>query len=393
MMRMKELCEKTGLQDRTIRFYISSGLLLPNYNENYSGRRNFNFSDDDVIRLKQIMLLRKYGFSLGDIKKLMTDFSAFGKILDEHLDKMKADNAESQKLTDDLLSVKNIQVNSLEDFCSTLDNIDYIKSRSLENENDSNAAYQIVYEKSRKKYRIIICIFICLFVGIVLLFVSHELIDLFYTGTPTHYAFVKSNGEYVELYSKRYVPIEPDGYKVKIDDEIISNEYIFSDEMPSLGYWSIAFDKTAIYKISNVKNNDLIFLKTDYESDYSPYYVLEDKYDYYKSMIDNFSVQSYAYCLTGLERSRYIIEADKEINNIINSAQKTKSNFSYNKNKNYHELEIFAYESNGIFYQNAGKIISEGDNYYLVLAEDSQVYDVSADYYDTLDILFCYNMR
>ena len=43
-MKMKEVCEKTGLTDRAVRLYIENGLVSPKYNENYMGRRNIDFS-------------------------------------------------------------------------------------------------------------------------------------------------------------------------------------------------------------------------------------------------------------------------------------------------------------------------------------------------------------
>ncbi len=72
-MKIKEVIEKTKLTDRAIRFYIDSGLVSPGIEENYSGRKNIEFSDKDVERLSQIALLRKAGFSISDIKEIISD--------------------------------------------------------------------------------------------------------------------------------------------------------------------------------------------------------------------------------------------------------------------------------------------------------------------------------
>ncbi len=381
-MKMKELCEKTGLQDRTIRFYISSGLLLPSYNENYAGRRNFNFSEKDVTRLKQIMLLRKYNFSLNDIKTLYTDFSDFDSILVSHLEKMEHDNAQNQKLTDDLISIRNIHPQNLEDFCGKLENIDYIKSLSVENENDSNAAYRLVYQKSKKKYRILIAVI----VAAAVLFAGHEWIDLFYIGTPTGYAFIESGGSHIELYSQRYIPIEIKGCHVKTDDEIVEFKYIFSDELP-------IFHRFSIYEIDNVKNNELIYLKTHDKSKYPRYYVLEEKYDYYKSLIDHFQEHGYACALKGMGGKEYVVEANRQIKNMVDCVRLSESGFSYDENKNYYDARILAYDESGIFYRVKGRIIYEENKYYYISDENAQVYDISQDCYNMLDIMFEYNMR
>jgi len=43
-MKIKAVCERTGLTDRTIRYYIEEGLLSPSFNENYIGRKSFDFT-------------------------------------------------------------------------------------------------------------------------------------------------------------------------------------------------------------------------------------------------------------------------------------------------------------------------------------------------------------
>ena len=47
-MRIKKVCDLTGLTDRTVRYYIEEQLISPAYTENYLGRKAFAFSDSDV---------------------------------------------------------------------------------------------------------------------------------------------------------------------------------------------------------------------------------------------------------------------------------------------------------------------------------------------------------
>ncbi|MBQ9783895.1 MAG: MerR family transcriptional regulator [Clostridia bacterium] len=70
-MKMKEVCAKTGLTDRTVRYYIEEGLIAPAYTENYLGRRAFDFSHGDVTGLHDIAVLRAYGFSVEEIRDLI----------------------------------------------------------------------------------------------------------------------------------------------------------------------------------------------------------------------------------------------------------------------------------------------------------------------------------
>ena len=72
-MKIKTVCELTGLTARTIRVYIDEQLIAPKFTENYLGRRSFEFSEDDVVALKNIAILRKYGFSIDEIRKILLD--------------------------------------------------------------------------------------------------------------------------------------------------------------------------------------------------------------------------------------------------------------------------------------------------------------------------------
>lgn len=70
-MKMKLVCEKTGLTDRSVRFYIEEGLIHPDYTENYLGRKTFEFSERDVDELKSIAILRSFGFSIENIRDVL----------------------------------------------------------------------------------------------------------------------------------------------------------------------------------------------------------------------------------------------------------------------------------------------------------------------------------
>ena len=72
-MKIGTVCQITGLTDRTVRYYIEEGLLMPAYTKNYIGRKSFDFTDENVTLLQNISVLRKYGFSIPDIRTILTD--------------------------------------------------------------------------------------------------------------------------------------------------------------------------------------------------------------------------------------------------------------------------------------------------------------------------------
>lgn len=81
-MKMKTVCEKTGLTDRAVRYYIEEELLSPAAAENHRGRRSFEFTDKDVETLNHISTLRKFGFSVSEIRTMITSPSKIASIVD-----------------------------------------------------------------------------------------------------------------------------------------------------------------------------------------------------------------------------------------------------------------------------------------------------------------------
>lgn len=70
-MKIKAVCAITGLTDRTIRYYIEQKLIAPNYTENYLGRKTFDFSEKDINELKSIATLRKFDFTIEEIREII----------------------------------------------------------------------------------------------------------------------------------------------------------------------------------------------------------------------------------------------------------------------------------------------------------------------------------
>ncbi|SHF08310.1 MerR family transcriptional regulator [Caloramator proteoclasticus] len=66
-MYIKEVCKECKLTKKAIEYYEQQGLISPAIEDN--GYRNY--TEDDVFILKEIGVLRKIGFSVGDIKDIL----------------------------------------------------------------------------------------------------------------------------------------------------------------------------------------------------------------------------------------------------------------------------------------------------------------------------------
>lgn len=115
-MKMKDVLEQTDLTDRAVRLYMENGLISPSCSENYAGRKNIEFSEEDVDALRNVATLRKAGFSINEIKLLKQGSVPCRKTVEEFIEKttakIESDKAVVEKLeavvTDENLSVEKI---------------------------------------------------------------------------------------------------------------------------------------------------------------------------------------------------------------------------------------------------------------------------------------------
>ena len=119
-MKMKDVIQQTDLTDRAIRLYMENGLVSPACNENYAGRKNIEFSAEDVAALKNVATLRKAGFSINEIKLLKEGTVPCRKTVEEFIekttDKIESDKAVIEKLEAVVMS----EDLSIETICDSL---------------------------------------------------------------------------------------------------------------------------------------------------------------------------------------------------------------------------------------------------------------------------------
>ena len=87
-MRMKDICERTGLTDRAVRLYIESGLLSPKREHRYSGRDAIIFDEEDLCTLEVVATLRRAEFSIADIREMQEHPDTIPDLLDLHRQKL-----------------------------------------------------------------------------------------------------------------------------------------------------------------------------------------------------------------------------------------------------------------------------------------------------------------
>lgn len=118
-MKIKEVIGKTGLTDKAIRLYINEGLAVPNIEENYSGRKSIEFSDEDIERLNNVAMLRKAGFSIADIKSIV-DKKEIKEIIEKYIGETQAEIGYKTEIVEKLKNISFDEEVTLETICNTL---------------------------------------------------------------------------------------------------------------------------------------------------------------------------------------------------------------------------------------------------------------------------------
>lgn len=115
-MKMKDVIARTDLTDRAIRLYIENGLVAPHFTESYNGRKNIDFTEEDLNTLKNIATLRKADFSIAEIKSLTENPVNCKTVLEDFLKNKNEKIENNTKIVEalsPLLSTENPDINSI----------------------------------------------------------------------------------------------------------------------------------------------------------------------------------------------------------------------------------------------------------------------------------------
>lgn len=111
-MKISEVCKKTGLTKRAIRFYTEKGLLSPETYEKGS-REYYEYSEDDVKLLKAVSTLRKLDISLDDISKIIKEPENIPEIVKYYKEQSRSRYEETSR-------IQNIFTNISADECTDI---------------------------------------------------------------------------------------------------------------------------------------------------------------------------------------------------------------------------------------------------------------------------------
>ena len=120
IVKIKAVCDLTGLTARTVRVYIDEQLIAPEFTENYLGRRSFEFSQSDIAALQNIATLRKYGFSIDEIRNILLDSQTSIAIIENVKQRTQIQADEYRERLKALSRVESLKAYSVEELSEIL---------------------------------------------------------------------------------------------------------------------------------------------------------------------------------------------------------------------------------------------------------------------------------
>lgn len=119
-MKLKQVCEQTGLSRKTIRLYEEKGLFCPQ-KERRNGRDYRDYTDDDVKQLQVIASLRKAWFTMEEIRQMQSDPAAIQEIFPQYRAWLQAQKSQLDGLIAAAEDITPEEVASVEDLSQRME--------------------------------------------------------------------------------------------------------------------------------------------------------------------------------------------------------------------------------------------------------------------------------
>ena len=118
-MKIKQVIDETGLKEKTIRYYEECGLISPATTRS-NGRTYRDYTDEDVKRLKQIVMLRNAGFHIKEIQELENHPERAERIVEEYRSRIVEDADSLKTLQEAMRNFVPENIDSFNEFCSQI---------------------------------------------------------------------------------------------------------------------------------------------------------------------------------------------------------------------------------------------------------------------------------
>lgn len=145
-MKIREVCRRTGLTERTVRYWASEGLISPATYE-LNERSYFDFTEADIALLDTISTLRRAGFSVGEVSEMQKNPAVIPERVRSLRETLQTQAAEQEKSAEALAGLES---------CTDLDFLAQRLSESAEKRplpelNPDFGRFELATEAERKE--------------------------------------------------------------------------------------------------------------------------------------------------------------------------------------------------------------------------------------------------
>jgi len=81
----------TGIKKRTLKYFVERKIIVPSQKQHEGGKEYWLYTNEDIIKIKQVALYRELGYSAQEIKELINSPGFdWRSVLDQQIDALKA---------------------------------------------------------------------------------------------------------------------------------------------------------------------------------------------------------------------------------------------------------------------------------------------------------------
>lgn len=194
-------------------------------------------------------------------------------------------------------------------------------------------------------------------------------------GTPN--CVIAHDYSYLTLFGERYIPLKLDDAECEIGERIISEAQVegafFSTKL---------FFGEQVFAVQGCKQNEIVYLQSDYDFLESEYYCLESKYEEYNNNLDKIPYDRLCTEIEAKNSKYYTLDLNSALSSVIINEDYTRSEQTcdWSRGEGDEGIAIYSYQSNGVFRIKLGELIRKQGEYYWFDYDDIPPNHNNADY-------------
>jgi len=149
-MKIKQVCDRTGLTERTVRYYIERGIISPTMTEQ-NDRTYYDFSEKDIETLETVTVLRNTQFSLEEIILFLKEPSAIRKTVYRNLKRLEEENEHGKEVLEKLSKQKGTYFKSAKALADAIEKAQVQKSEYVPEPDFGRVDGEIVSEDEKQE--------------------------------------------------------------------------------------------------------------------------------------------------------------------------------------------------------------------------------------------------